>query len=197
MIPADLYEALGAEGAAQRQALARITLPLLRPYLLLVLLFRLPPATGRLRSASCAHRAACQQHRECGGYAYLNAMRLPRFRLQRHRDDRHVWRAAVLLGALLLLVLRRPARADCPRPFPCTDVFCQAPASDALLRRLPQPIASQRAEPAPWTRGALLAFWSSRDALAALHRCAPPMPLAGCAIGRSGPCPTTARKTSA
>ena len=45
-IPGDLYEALHLEGANALICLRRITLPLLRPYILLALLFRLAQAFG-------------------------------------------------------------------------------------------------------------------------------------------------------
>ena len=45
-IPADLYEALRLEGGNTLICLRRITLPLLRPYILLALLFRLAQSFG-------------------------------------------------------------------------------------------------------------------------------------------------------
>ena len=45
-IPVDLYEAVRLEGGNAMVCLRRITLPLLRPYLLLALLFRLAQAFG-------------------------------------------------------------------------------------------------------------------------------------------------------
>jgi multiple sugar transport system permease protein len=46
MIPADLYEAFALEGGSPWQSLWRVTLPLLRPYIFIVLLFRLAQALG-------------------------------------------------------------------------------------------------------------------------------------------------------
>ncbi len=45
-IPSDLYEAIRLEGANSMICLRRITLPLLRPYILLAMLFRLAQAFG-------------------------------------------------------------------------------------------------------------------------------------------------------
>ncbi|MCT0225047.1 carbohydrate ABC transporter permease [Synechococcus sp. CS-1328] len=110
MIPADLYEALALEGGHSWQALWRITLPLLRPYIFLVLLFRLAQALGVFDLiAVLTGGGPAGSTESLAVYAYLNAMRFLDFG----------YSATVMLGmflllllsALLLLLWRRAAEA--------------------------------------------------------------------------------------
>ncbi|MCT4364153.1 MAG: sugar ABC transporter permease [Synechococcaceae cyanobacterium MAG-AL1] len=111
MIPADLYEALALEGGNARQALLRITLPLLRPYLLLVLLFRLAQALGVFDLIVVLTGGGPASSTESvAGYAYLNAMRFLDFGYSATVMI-GMFGVLLLLGGVLLLVLRRPVRA--------------------------------------------------------------------------------------
>ncbi|MEB3264304.1 MAG: sugar ABC transporter permease [Synechococcus sp.] len=107
-IPADLYEALALEGGTPRQGLGRITLPLLRPYLFLAVLFRLAQALGVFDLLVVLTGGGPAGSTESlAVYAYLNAMRFLDFG----------YSATVMLGMFLLLLLctlalvlwRRPA----------------------------------------------------------------------------------------
>ncbi len=111
MIPVDLYEAFALEGGSAWQALRRITLPLLRPYLFIVLLFRLAQALGVFDLVVVLTGGGPASSTESLAlYAYLNAMRFLDFG----------YSATVMLGmfvlllagaALLVLSQRRPGRA--------------------------------------------------------------------------------------
>ncbi len=95
-IPADLYEALALEGGGPWQGLRRITLPLLRPYVFLVLLFRLAQALGvfdLLLVLTGGGPAGSSE--SLALYAYLNAMRFLDFG----------YSATVMLGMFLLLLV--------------------------------------------------------------------------------------------
>ena len=95
-IPADLYEALALEGGGPWQGLRRITLPLLRPYVFLVLLFRLAQALGvfdLLLVLTGGGPAGSSE--SLALYAFLNAMRFLDFG----------YSATVMLGMFLLLLL--------------------------------------------------------------------------------------------
>jgi multiple sugar transport system permease protein len=108
MIPADLYEAFALEGGSAWQALRRITLPLLQPYIFIVLLFRLAQALGVFDLVVVLTGGGPASSTESLAlYAYLNAMRFLDFG----------YSATVMLGmfglllagaALLVLSQRRP-----------------------------------------------------------------------------------------
>ncbi len=75
-IPSDLYEALRLEGAQSLSILRRITLPLLRPYILLALLFRLAQAFGVFDLIQVLTGGGPAGSTESVAlYAYLNALR--------------------------------------------------------------------------------------------------------------------------
>jgi multiple sugar transport system permease protein len=95
-IPDDLYEAARLEGAGRWQCLRRITLPLLRPYLLIALLFRLAQALGvfdLIQVLSGGGPAGSTE--SLALYAYLNAMRFLDFG----------YSATITLGSFLLVLL--------------------------------------------------------------------------------------------
>ena len=95
-IPADLFEAFRLEGGRPLQALRTITLPLLVPYILLSLLFRLAQAFGvfdLIQVLSGGGPAGSTE--SLALYAYLNAMRFLDFG----------YSATVMLGGFLLLTL--------------------------------------------------------------------------------------------
>ncbi len=94
-IPSDLYEALALEGGGPWQGLQRITLPLLRPYVFLVLLFRLAQALGVFDLILVLTGGGPAGSSESLAlYAYLNAMRFLDFG----------YSATVMLGMFLLLL---------------------------------------------------------------------------------------------
>jgi multiple sugar transport system permease protein len=94
-IPSDLYEALALEGGGRWQGLRRITLPLLRPYVFLVLLFRLAQALGVFDLILVLTGGGPAGSSESLAlYAYLNAMRFLDFG----------YSATVMLGMFLLLL---------------------------------------------------------------------------------------------
>ena len=94
-IPADLYEALALEGGRPWQALRWITLPLLRPYLFIVLLFRLAQALGVFDLVAVLTGGGPASSTESLAlYAYLNAMRFLDFG----------YSATVMLGMFALLL---------------------------------------------------------------------------------------------
>jgi multiple sugar transport system permease protein len=111
MIPADLYEAFALEGGSAWQALRRITLPLLQPYIFIVLLFRLAQALGVFDLVVVLTGGGPASSTESLAlYAYLNAMRFLDFG----------YSATVMLGmfvlllagaALLVLSQHRPGRS--------------------------------------------------------------------------------------
>lgn len=95
-IPSDLYEALHLEGGHPQQALRRITLPLLQPYILLSLLFRLAQAFGVFDLIQVLTGGGPAGSTESIAlYAYLNAMRFLDFG----------YSATVMLGGFLLLTV--------------------------------------------------------------------------------------------
>ncbi|QVL53149.1 MAG: sugar ABC transporter permease [Cyanobium sp. M30B3] len=94
-IPADLYEAFALEGGTPWQALRRITLPLLRPYIFIVLLFRLAQALGVFDLiAVLSGGGPASSTESLALYAYLNAMRFLDFG----------YSATVMLGMFVLLL---------------------------------------------------------------------------------------------
>lgn len=95
-IPADLYEAAALEGASPWQTLRRITLPLLTPYLLITLLFRLAQALGVFDLIQVLTGGGPAGSTESLAlYAYLNAMRFLDFG----------YSATLLLGSFAILML--------------------------------------------------------------------------------------------
>ncbi len=75
-IPADLYEAVRLEGGNSFVCLRRITLPLLRPYILLALLFRLAQAFGVFDLIQVLTGGGPASSTESVAlYAYWNALR--------------------------------------------------------------------------------------------------------------------------
>ena len=95
-IPADLFEAFRLEGGRPMQALQEITLPLLVPYILLSLLFRLAQAFGVFDLIQVLTGGGPAGSTESLAlYAYLNAMRFLDFG----------YSATVMLGGFLLLTV--------------------------------------------------------------------------------------------
>ena len=95
-IPADLYEAAALEGASAWQSLQRITLPLLTPYLLIAVLFRLAQALGVFDLIQVLTGGGPAGSTESLAlYAYLNAMRFLDFG----------YSATVMLGSFAVLVV--------------------------------------------------------------------------------------------
>ena len=95
-IPADLFEAFRLEGGRSMQALREITLPLLLPYILLSLLFRLAQAFGVFDLIQVLTGGGPAGSTESLAlYAYLNAMRFLDFG----------YSATVMLGGFMLLSL--------------------------------------------------------------------------------------------
>ena len=75
-IPVDLYEAVRLEGGTAWICLRRITLPLLRPYILLALLFRLAQAFGVFDLIQVLTGGGPASSTESVAlYAYWNALR--------------------------------------------------------------------------------------------------------------------------
>ena len=96
MIPADLYEAFALEGGSPWQSLWRVTLPLLRPYIFVVLLFRLAQALGMFDLVVVLTGGGPASSTESlAVYAYLNAMRFLDFG----------YSATVMLGMFVLLLI--------------------------------------------------------------------------------------------
>ena len=96
MIPADLYEAFALEGGSPWQSLWRVTLPLLRPYIFIVLLFRLAQALGVFDLVVVLTGGGPASSTESlAVYAYLNAMRFLDFG----------YSATVMLGMFVLLLV--------------------------------------------------------------------------------------------
>ena len=95
MIPTDLYEAFALEGGRPWQGLRRITLPLLRPYVLIALIFRLAQALGVFDLVAVLTGGGPASSTETLAlYAYLNAMRFLDFG----------YSATVMLGMFVLLL---------------------------------------------------------------------------------------------
>lgn len=96
MIPADLYEAFALEGGRPWQGLRRITLPLLRPYVFIALIFRLAQALGVFDLVAVLTGGGPASSTESLAlYAYLNAMRFLDFG----------YSATVMLGMFVLLLV--------------------------------------------------------------------------------------------
>ncbi|MFL0750267.1 MAG: carbohydrate ABC transporter permease [Prochlorococcus sp.] len=94
-IPNDLYEAFDLEGGKPCAGLFKITLPLLQPYLLLGLLFRLAQAFGVFDLIQVMTGGGPASSTESLAlYAYLNAMRFLDFG----------YSATVMIASFLLLV---------------------------------------------------------------------------------------------
>jgi multiple sugar transport system permease protein len=95
MIPTDLYESFALEGGTRWQALRRITLPLLRPYVFIVLLFRLAQALGVFDLVLILTGGGPASSTESlAFYAYLSAMRFLDFG----------YSATLMLGMFVLLL---------------------------------------------------------------------------------------------
>ena len=95
-IPTDLYEAAALEGAGPWQNLRRITLPLLTPYLLIALLFRLAQALGVFDLIQVLTGGGPAGSTESLAlYPYLNAMRFLDFG----------YIATVMLGSFAVLLV--------------------------------------------------------------------------------------------
>ena len=93
-IPDDLYSAFRLEGGTPLQALRRVTLPLLLPYILLSLLFRLAQAFGVFDLVQVLTGGGPAGSTESIAlYAYLNGMRFLDFG----------YSATVMLAGFLLL----------------------------------------------------------------------------------------------
>ena len=96
MIPADLYEAFALEGGSPWQSLWRVTLPLLRPYIFIVLVVRLAQALGVFDLVVVLTGGGPASSTESlAVYAYLNAMRFLDFG----------YSATVMLGMFVLLLI--------------------------------------------------------------------------------------------
>jgi multiple sugar transport system permease protein len=95
-IPAELEESLVLEGASPGQILCRLTLPLLRPWISLALLFRLAQALGVFDLIQVLTRGGPAGSTESLAlYAYLNAMRFLDFG----------YSATLVVATFLLLLL--------------------------------------------------------------------------------------------
>ena len=95
-IPAELEESLVLEGASPGQILRRLTLPLLKPWISLVLLFRLAQALGVFDLVQVLTRGGPAGSTESLAlYAYLNAMRFLDFG----------YSATLVIATFLLLVV--------------------------------------------------------------------------------------------
>jgi multiple sugar transport system permease protein len=95
-IPADLYEAAALEGANRWQSLQRITLPLLLPYILIAVLFRLAQALGVFDLVQVLTAGGPAGSTESLAlYAYINAMRFLDFG----------YSATLMLAAFLLMLV--------------------------------------------------------------------------------------------
>jgi len=95
-IPAELKESLVLEGAGPGQILRRLTLPLLRPWISLALLFRLAQALGVFDLVQVLSRGGPAGSTESLAlYAYLNAMRFLDFG----------YSATLVIATFLLLLL--------------------------------------------------------------------------------------------
>ena len=95
-IPAELEESLVLEGASPGQILRRLTLPLLKPWISLALLFRLAQALGVFDLVQVLTRGGPAGSTESLAlYAYLNAMRFLDFG----------YSATVVIATFLLLLL--------------------------------------------------------------------------------------------
>lgn len=94
-IPNDLYEAFELEGGNFSQSFFKITLPLLKPYLLISILFRLAQAFGVFDLIQIMTGGGPASSTESLGlYAYLNAMRFLDFG----------YSATIIFSSFLLLI---------------------------------------------------------------------------------------------
>ena len=95
-IPEDLYEAFRLEGGKPIQAFFKISLPLLKPYLLLGVIFRLAQAFGVFDLIQVMTGGGPAGSTESLGlYAYLNAMRFLDFG----------YSATLIIASFILLIL--------------------------------------------------------------------------------------------
>ncbi len=94
-IPKDLYEAFNLEGGNPKKAFINITLPLLRPYLLVSVLFRLAQAFGVFDIIQIMTGGGPASSTESLAlYAYLSAMRFLDFG----------YSSTIMMGSFLLLI---------------------------------------------------------------------------------------------
>ena len=106
-IPQDLEESLRLEGASPLQSLRRLTLPLLTPWILLALLFRLAQALGLFDLVQVLTRGGPAGSTESLAlYAYLQAMRFLDFGYSATLVVATFALLALLSAVGLLLVLR-------------------------------------------------------------------------------------------
>ncbi len=95
-IPEDLYEAFRLEGGTPIQALTKITIPLLKPYIFLGILFRMAQAFGVFDLIQVMTGGGPASSTESiAMYAYINAMRFLDFG----------YSATVMLGGFILLII--------------------------------------------------------------------------------------------
>ncbi len=95
-IPNDLYEAFELEGANKTQILFKVTIPLLRPYILISLLFRVAQAFGVFDLIQVMTGGGPAGTTESiGMYAYLQAMRYLDFG----------YSSTIILSAFLILIV--------------------------------------------------------------------------------------------
>ena len=95
MIPESLYEAFQLEGGSTTASLRYVTLPLLRPYILLATFFRLAQAFGVFDLIQVMTRGGPAGSTESLAlYAYLNAMRFLDFG----------YAATIMMGMFIMLV---------------------------------------------------------------------------------------------
>ncbi len=95
-IPNDLYEAFRLEGGNSLQALKKITLPLIQPYILIALLFRVAQAFGVFDLIQVMTGGGPATSTESLAlYSYLNAMRFLDFG----------YSATIMLASFLLLMI--------------------------------------------------------------------------------------------
>ncbi len=94
-IPSDLYEAFKMEGGSPLQSFIKITLPLLKPYILLSLVFRLAQAFGVFDLIQVMTGGGPASSTESIAiYAYLNAMRFLDFG----------YSATIMIASFILLI---------------------------------------------------------------------------------------------
>ncbi len=95
-IPKDLYEAFELEGGTQFKALYKITLPMIIPYILISVVFRLAQAFGVFDLIQVMTSGGPAGSTESLGlYAYLNAMRFLDFG----------YSSTIMLGSFVLLIM--------------------------------------------------------------------------------------------
>ncbi len=94
-IPQDLYEAFKLEGGSNKEALFKITIPMLKPYILLSILFRLAQAFGVFDLIQVMTGGGPAGSTESLAiYAYLNAMRFLDFG----------YSSTIMIGSFILIV---------------------------------------------------------------------------------------------